>query len=305
MGASRTTAGLSPRVRGNPDGSDNNAAIDGSIPARAGEPNLRCRRRWSTRVYPRACGGTEPALSSTLEYAGLSPRVRGNHIEASARELLLRSIPARAGEPYMAFLFLAMNAVYPRACGGTSVMIAPCNPSAGLSPRVRGNQEQRNRRGRSRGSIPARAGEPTMIASRSRTCRVYPRACGGTTTSHSRKPVFSGLSPRVRGNRGRSRIDVGRAGSIPARAGEPRAPIDARSRRRLYPRACGGTLTRASLIWLTPGLSPRVRGNQSLVITIPSGFGSIPARAGEPRWPSSTSSPRTVYPRACGGTAMP
>ena len=50
--------GLSPRVRGNLFKEAGNSAIDGSIPACAGEPcRQRCQRHHRA-VYPRVCGGT-------------------------------------------------------------------------------------------------------------------------------------------------------------------------------------------------------------------------------------------------------
>ena len=79
---------------------------------------------------------------------------------------------------------------------------------------------------------------------------------------------------------------------------------------------CGGTSLRR--IRSCTGLSPRVRGNQVLILSLDVGVGSIPACAGEPlpspeRWVPGLS-PRvhlrvvgdgldgTVYPRVCGGT---
>ena len=51
-------AGLSPRMRGNLNHATDPGSLNGSIPAHAGEPWQGGRRRWSRRVYPRACGGT-------------------------------------------------------------------------------------------------------------------------------------------------------------------------------------------------------------------------------------------------------
>ena len=50
------------------------------------------------------------------------------------------------------------------------------------------------------------------------------------------------------------------------------------------------------------GLSPRVRGNLQVPEGVVDAFRSIPARAGEPTRPFTTSMVRRVYPRACGGT---
>ena len=50
--------GLSPRVRGNRIASAYSGGGGGSIPARAGKPNLGHGGAASNRVYPRACGET-------------------------------------------------------------------------------------------------------------------------------------------------------------------------------------------------------------------------------------------------------
>ena len=70
---------------------------------------------------------------------GLSPRVRGNHYLIMLVFVLLRSIPARAGEPCLRKPAHPPSRVYPRACGGTSVQLGVGTRLWGLSPRVRGN----------------------------------------------------------------------------------------------------------------------------------------------------------------------
>ena len=72
-----------------------------------------------------------------------------------------------------------------------------------------------------KGSIPARAGEPSVSSGHRPKGRVYPRACGGTTGDDHPPVPTEGLSPRVRGNRRNGEGLVGIPGSIPARAGEP------------------------------------------------------------------------------------
>ena len=107
------------------------------------------------------------------------PRVRGNHAINKIPIYLSRSIPARAGER------LIWNNRNP-------------HPS-GLSPRVRGNRSALGHRKASSRSIPARAGEPARRVRRTRQFRVYPRACGGTSSVILTLPPADGLSPRVRG----------------------------------------------------------------------------------------------------------
>ena len=94
------------------------------------------------------------------------------------------------------------------------------------------------------------------------------------------------------------------SGSIPARAGEPQPSEFGLSDDGVYPRACGGTVSVASVDALMSGLSPRVRGNPLWGITIKFVMGSIPARAGEPSNQNGSVGNKRVYPRACGGTLL-
>ncbi len=70
--------GLSPRVRGNHVLHGIDDSIEGSIPARAGEPESLGAGQTYIMVYPRACGGTSVADQGPMPWEGLSPRVRGN-----------------------------------------------------------------------------------------------------------------------------------------------------------------------------------------------------------------------------------
>ena len=56
---------------------------------------------------------------------------------------------------------------------------------------------------------------------------------------------------------------------------------------------------------ISPGLSPRVRGNQAQSAGLPAGRRSIPACAGEPLGVLLRSFAKRVYPRVCGGTRHP
>ena len=212
-----------------------------SIPARAGEPDFSRATLWGVAVYPRACGGTTPAVSTLSAKSGLSPRVRGNPDRSSIPVAAVGSIPARAGEPAVKAYQGLIVAVYPRACGGTDTPPNAPPPSAGLSPRVRGNQYLHRTRRPLQRSIPARAGEPEHPTGNRAVYGVYPRACGGTTPSAVKPDWKGGLSPRVRGNRNPHPSRQGRRRSIPARAGEPGPEACRQWCSRVYPRACGGT----------------------------------------------------------------
>ena len=154
------SAGLSPRVRGNPIMIITAVAFIGSIPACAGEPLLKNGGTGFNTVYPRVCGGTTLSETWPQVLRGLSPRVRGNHESDVAAMRRERSIPACAGEPVNDGYEPVHRRVYPRVCGGTPCGRIGVSHCAGLSPRVRGNRLCATRRVLPSRSIPACAGEP-------------------------------------------------------------------------------------------------------------------------------------------------
>ena len=170
------------------------------IPPRAGEPRSCCGARPTKWVYPRACGGTALHPHEHPTKTGLSPRVRGNRPDWTTSPLPVRSIPARAGEPSAELRVDKVNAVYPRACGGTRCNCVDAGGRVGLSPRVRGNRQFSGLAIGLIRSIPARAGEPGVGTGTPDTTKVYPRACGGTQRGTDTRRHYQGLSPRVRGN---------------------------------------------------------------------------------------------------------
>ena len=174
----------------------------------------------------------------------------------------------------------------------------------GLSPRVRGNPHLRLPQLRTRGSIPACAGEPPTAGKSQPAGMVYPRVCGGTRQALHFLDSHGGLSPRVRGNLLHSGKAGRLAGSIPACAGEPRNRRRSSRRREVYPRVCGGTDPHHQPAEQVRGLSPRVRGNPQVSPVVVGVGRSIPACAGEPRVPCAFGGADRVYPRVCGGTTM-
>ena len=93
------STGLSPRGRGNLLSPLNLPPHERSIPAWAGEPPWPRSPHPHPTVYPRVGGGTSPGPPPHSHTAGLSPRGRGNHLQAHRPGNGVRSIPAWAGEP--------------------------------------------------------------------------------------------------------------------------------------------------------------------------------------------------------------
>ena len=196
------------------------------------------------------------------------------------------------------------RAVYPRACGGTTLGIHLPGNFSGLSPRLRGNLGHRTETALPGRSIPALAGEPLPGNRPGAARQVYPRACGGTYNTTTGQIENIGLSPRLRGNRAvRDSVSVA-YGSIPALAGEPSPGAIWYGKTPVYPRACGGTIWHTREEMKMGGLSPRLRGNHVPGPGPLNGPRSIPALAGEPRAGPGHTRTTGVYPRACGGTTV-
>ena len=204
----------------------------------------------------------------------------------------------------MVIVIVSRASVYPRVCGGTSLLHHRGQCGRGLSPRVRGNRHDRNADFHIPRSIPACAGEPCWRCRLRPACGVYPRVCGGTPPGVAALAVAGGLSPRVRGNRSQKGFVGIAVGSIPACAGEPDGEAAVYAIARVYPRVCGGTVVWYGRRPFQMGLSPRVRGNLAGIGVQAGAVGSIPACAGEPGGQSGLCRQEVVYPRVCGGTVI-
>ena len=95
-----------------------------------------------------------------MSRGGLSPRVRGSHLDGRDAHGRRRSIPACAGEPLDDGRRVVGVEVYPRVCGGASIRLFAFSITIGLSPRVRGSPLAQIAERVAGGSIPACAGEP-------------------------------------------------------------------------------------------------------------------------------------------------
>ena len=115
----------------------------------------------------------------------------------------------------------------------------------------------------------------------------------------------SGLSPRGRGNPVFAAAAIEAYRSIPAWAGKPCCPLQARAPLRVYPRVGGETWRAEGVSNGEWGLSPRGRGNRILVTEELLFEGSIPAWAGKPRGRCRQRSQAAVYPRVGGETMSP
>ena len=211
--------GLSPRVRGILPAQRSRIEIIGSIPACTGNPTRKPFQGRVQAVYPRVYGESAGGAKSDCSASGLSPRVRGIPCYQRAGYRCERSIPACTGNPRTASSTTSSSEVYPRVYG-ESHQSRPSPPaSSGLSPRVRGIREQRDRftesaslsprvrgilgswdvRGTSERSIPACTGNPRRCLHHYGVGLVYPRVYGESDVYVRPTDIVVGLSPRVRG----------------------------------------------------------------------------------------------------------
>ena len=294
--------GLSPRVRGKQATSRMGAAPKRSIPACAGEAPSRPSASMVNAVYPRVCGGSPRFDTPALPKGGLSPRVRGKRLGVRALEFHRRSIPACAGEAPGNWNRETASQVYPRVCGGSNGGRTSACAAPGLSPRVRGKQGGATMNVEVRRSIPACAGEASLLLRGHTEAEVYPRVCGGSGMARPSALPARGLSPRVRGKHNPLHHARLLDRSIPACAGEAARWPTPTTGPAVYPRVCGGSGPSTGATFCGYGLSPRVRGKRIAAITPPPAAGSIPACAGEAPARGQPFAAAGVYPRVCGGS---
>ena len=154
--------------------------------------------------------------------------------------------------------------VYPRSRGATPFRQPPPHRVRGLSPLARGNHSRALFFFAVKGSIPARAGQPSFAELAESAERVYPRSRGATGGRDRIDNSVQGLSPLARGNLCSHGLAAWQCGSIPARAGQPGSVAFCLTRCKVYPRSRGATSARIVTMFLVKGLSPLARGNLAL-----------------------------------------
>ena len=169
---------------------------------------------------------------------------------------------------------------HPRVCGEHHADPSGPHPTGGSSPRMRGTPAGWARGTRSRGIIPAYAGNTIRCLSARRATVDHPRVCGEHFSVASHLRVNPGSSPRMRGTLAPVIIGHVAHGIIPAYAGNTPARLYRRSAVRDHPRVCGEHSERFRQCGRHLGSSPRMRGTLAT-------------------WPSPKAA-RRDHPRVCG-----
>ncbi len=295
-----SSGGSSPRLRGTPGLLVAHPQADRFIPAPAGNTHQSGFQRVDLAVHPRACGEHFTTDAMSADSDGSSPRLRGTPLAVDLVTLLIRFIPAPAGNTSVADRPTASPPVHPRACGEHSISFCLLIDLSGSSPRLRGTPIGTGRLHEGGRFIPAPAGNTGMGRGGSRGLAVHPRACGEHDQHAGGGEGADGSSPRLRGTRWYSAASDGRYRFIPAPAGNTALIAQGRRVAAVHPRACGEHSFAASSDSPRIGSSPRLRGThlRSAAVRVPGRF--IPAPAGNTNQAPTRNSNAAVHPRACG-----
>ena len=154
-----SVTGRSPLTRGRHGQIRIQVGLRGSIPAHAGETEMR---RWEPdylRVDPRSRGGDWGHRALVPAGSGRSPLTRGRHDRLLKPRCDFGSIPAHAGETKRAGRGADPARVDPHSRGGDSRVVPQVQPLSGRSPLTRGRLLSLDQESEHDGSIPAHAGE--------------------------------------------------------------------------------------------------------------------------------------------------
>ena len=134
--------GSSPRLRGTQYRSRRRGQRIRFIPAPAGNTASRISSAVWSSVHPRACGEHVSTISVPSPSFGSSPRLRGTLCPGIAGAMLVRFIPAPAGNTCRFSRSDNLLSVHPRACGEHGIRILAGTQHGGSSPRLRGTLAQ-------------------------------------------------------------------------------------------------------------------------------------------------------------------
>ena len=238
-GASASSGGSSPRMRGTHTGRLEFAQYVGIIPAYAGNTVGAGDCCGEPGDHPRVCGEHKWLSAVPSALAGSSPRMRGTHPDGTADHLRRGIIPAYAGNTKRANPFSNKVRDHPRVCGEHTLQEVIDWCEQGSSPRMRGTRELHGRRTVRHGIIPAYAGNTLAPDLRVRVIGDHPRVCGEHQSERIRLHVGQGSSPRMRGTRRTVLLGTRVSGIIPAYAGNTWSNAPDTWSSADHPRVCG------------------------------------------------------------------
>ena len=275
-----TSNGSSPLARGTlAPGTPNPPAIR-LIPARAGNTFHGMRLQSSPTAHPRSRGEHSVCARFCDRIYGSSPLARGTRFARYITFLLLRLIPARAGNTRYHPRRARPAAAHPRSRGEHSPRTLDYGSALGSSPLARGTPKLVHAAELGARLIPARAGNTQYTDITEYNATAHPRSRGEHAVVEVEAQPDCGSSPLARGTQiGRNRRR--RANRlIPARAGNTPDSADVSPEGSAHPRSRGEHTRLRRCITRGVGSSPLARGTLFAPFGGDAGGRLIPARAG-------------------------
>ncbi len=193
---------------------------------------------------------------------GSSPRVRGTRQTSLTIALLIRFIPAGAGNTALVIFLPHYLKVHPRGCGEHAQDSSLYFKSYGSSPRVRGTHRSNRHKIWLLRFIPAGAGNTSQPRPAETLTAVHPRGCGEHLIWNYNDNTWFGSSPRVRGTLSVQATQPNPLRFIPAGAGNTVALKPTPRPITVHPRGCGEHSGYRSWVPWIVGSSTRVRGTR-------------------------------------------
>ena len=218
--------------------------------------------------------------------------------------MVLRIIPAHAGQTGRDRHSQRRQPDHPRACGANAIPTIPTTRTRGSSPRMRGKLGDPGGGVAGVRIIPAHAGQTSPATRPAGRAPDHPRACGANTLRRWVMPSRSGSSPRMRGKqRTGHRVQAARR-IIPAHAGQTKPAWHRSLMPSDHPRACGANSGQPQTGGDDFGSSPRMRGKPAARSRRVMRVRIIPAHAGQTSAAARAGWSRPDHPRACGANVL-
>ena len=296
--------GPSPLTRGSRRSDEAQIAVDGSIPAHAGQPRTVDRSPRRVSVHPRSRGAAAMSQTRRTARPGPSPLTRGSPAIARSCRLITRSIPAHAGQPERDRLAARPTQVHPRSRGAAPLSAPALRAGWGPSPLTRGSRRADGAEVPLKRSIPAHAGQPSRAAAGS-SCRwVHPRSRGAATSTREASSAVWGPSPLTRGSHTGQPGQQFSIRSIPAHAGQPMGVELTWAEYAVHPRSRGAAKALRMALQGAAGPSPLTRGSRIQCTQRTPHHRSIPAHAGQPIPDTIAAGGAEVHPRSRGAAVV-
>ena len=216
----------------------------------------------SIRAHPRSRGEHAIQAQVSNRLSGSSPLARGTRQRTGPSIPRKGLIPARAGNTTRCPVAARRTWAHPRSRGEHGGRGLTVTDLAGSSPLARGTLIDITQLLKSRGLIPARAGNTSPGLPCANPSRAHPRSRGEHNLRECAYECFLGSSPLARGTQTLPLRKIAGWGLIPARAGNTQTKCSTIQQRRAHPRSRGEHLRNFTAQPLDSGSSPLARGTR-------------------------------------------